>query len=74
MKKDHLYSLYLDYLNFRLFENKITKNKYSLLKISQSYFNDFKHRFENDKSFSKKIIELYKIELRDKKINDILWN
>lgn len=74
MKKDTLYNLYLDYLNFKLFENQITKSKYSLLKMSLSYFNNFKHRFENDKPFSKKIIELYKVELRDKKIDEILWS
>ncbi len=74
MKNDPLYNLYLDYLNFRLFENQINSGRYSLLKISLSSFNDFKRRFENDKPFNKKIIELYRVELRDKKIDEILWN
>jgi hypothetical protein len=74
MKNDPLYNLYLDYLNFKLFENQINSGRYSLLKISLSSFNDFKRRFENDKPFNKKIIELYRVELRDKKIDEILWN
>ncbi len=71
MKKDKIYPYYLDYLNDRLAEGKILKGSFSLLKISNVSFENFKHRFENDELFSKKVIELHKSEIRDKKIDDI---
>ncbi len=71
MKKDPIYPYYLDYLNERLNEGKITKGSISLLKMSNSSFNDFKFRFENDELFHDKIIELHKSEIRDKKIDDL---
>lgn len=71
MKNDKLYNLYLDYLNFKLLKKQLTNNKYLFLKMSLSYFNDFKNKFENNETFKKKIIEVYRIEVRDKKINKI---
>ena len=71
MKKDLIYPYYLDYLNDRLNEGKITKGSISLLKMSQSSFTDFKFRFENDELFHDRIIELHKSEIRDKKIDDL---
>lgn len=71
MKKDLIYPYYLDYLNDRLLEGKITKGSISLLKMSKSSFEDFKYRFENDELFHNKIIELHKSEIRDKKIDDL---
>ncbi len=71
MKNDELYPYYLDYLNTRLTEGKITKANLSLLKISRSKFEDFKHRFEQDELFREKVIEMHKSEIRDKKIDDI---
>lgn len=71
MKKDPIYPYYLDYLNDRLNEGKITKGSISLLKMSNSSFNDFKFRFENDELFHDRIIELHKSEIRDKKIDDL---
>ena len=71
MKKDSIYPYYLDYLNDRLNEGKITKGSLSLLKMSESSFDNFKFRFENDELFHDKIIELHKSEMRDKKIDDI---
>ena len=56
MKKDSIYPYYIDYLNDRLNEGKITKGSISLLKMSQSSFTDFKFRFENDELFHNKII------------------
>lgn len=71
MKKDSIYPYFIDYLNDRLNEGKITKGSLSLLKMSKSSFEDFKFRFENDELFHDKIIELHKSEMRDKKIDDI---
>jgi hypothetical protein len=71
MKKDEIYPYYIDYLNDRLNEGKISKGSLSLLKMSSSSFEDFKYRFENDELFNSKVIELHKSEMRDKKIDDI---
>lgn len=71
MKNDETYPYYLDYLNDRLLEGKISKGSFSLLKMSNSSFDDFKYRFENDELFQSRIIELHKSEVRDKKIDDI---
>jgi hypothetical protein len=71
MKKDEIYPYYIDYLNDRLNEGKISKGSLSLLKMSSSSFEDFKFRFENDELFHDRIIELHKSEMRDKKIDDI---
>jgi len=79
MKNDEIYPYYIDYLNDRLNEGKISKGSLSLLKMSSSSFEDFKFRFENDELFHDRIIELHKSEMRDKKIDDIFddfdwWN
>ena len=66
-----IYPEYLTYLDNKLNESKISKGKYSLLKISRSSFNDFIIRFEKDELFKQSIIELHKSETRDKKIDDI---
>ena len=71
MKNDEIYPYYIDYLNDRLNEGKISKGSLSLLKMSNSSFEDFKYRFENDELFNSKVIELHKSEVRDKKIDDI---
>jgi hypothetical protein len=71
MKNEELYPEYLTYLDNKLNESKISKGKYSLLKISRSSFNDFIIRFEKDELFKQSIIELHKSETRDKKIDDI---
>ena len=71
MKNDELYPLYISYLDWQLLESKINKGKWSLLKISNSKFEEFKNRFQNDELFSDRILELYKSEIRDQKIDDI---
>lgn len=71
MKKDEIYPYYIDYLNDRLVEGKISKGSLALLKMSSSSFEDFKYRFENDELFHDRVIELHKSEVRDKKIDDI---
>ncbi len=72
MKNDELYPFYICYLETLLNESKINKGKYSLFRISNSKFDEFKTRYENDELFSDRILELYKSEIRDKKIDDII--
>ena len=72
MKNDTIYPYYLTYLESRLNEGKISKGSFSLLKISSDSFEDFKFKYENDDTFSNKIIKLHTSEIRDQKIDDIL--
>ena len=71
MKNDTIYPYYLSYLEERLRDGQISKGSFSLLKMSNSPFEDFKFRFENDKLFTSRILELHKSEVRDQKIDDI---
>lgn len=71
MKEDTLYQDYLNYLDFRLKENQINKGKYSLLKISNNGFEEFKKMFESDEPFRQKVLKIKISEIRDKKIDDI---
>lgn len=71
MKGDGLYPVFISYLESQLFEQKISKGKYSLLRISNSYFESFKKKFEDDELFRKKVLESHKSEVREKKINDL---
>lgn len=71
MKNDELYLEYKTYLDWRLEKTQISKGKYALLKMSRQSFEDFKNRLENDETFNDMIIEIMKIEIRDKKIDDI---
>jgi len=75
MKNDEMYPLYIAYLDCKLNSNqlgdKLSKSKVSLLKISKKYFLEFKDRFEEDELFNKKILELYKSDIRNQKIEDI---
>ena len=57
MKTDEIYPYYLDYLNDRMIEGKISKGSFSLLKISSDSFEDFKYRFENDELFLNFVID-----------------
>lgn len=71
MKNDEIYPYYLNYLNFKFSQGKISKGSFNLMKISNSKFEEFKVRFDTDELFQNKIIELHKSEIRDKKIDDI---
>ena len=71
MKNDTIYPYYLTYLESRLNEGKISKGSFSLLKISNDSFEDFKFKYENDELFSNRIIKLHTYEIRDQKIDDI---
>jgi hypothetical protein len=64
MKEDYLYPYYLKHLDNRLTEGKLSRGSFSLLRISESAFNDFKYRFENDTNFALQF-------KRDKRIDDL---
>ena len=74
MKEHELYPFFLLFLNEKMEQLRISKSYYSLMKLSSSAFDDFKFKFENDELFNKKILELNKSELRDKKIDDIFYD
>lgn len=71
MKNEELYLEYLEYLNWKLNNKQINKGKYSLLKMSRNSFEDFKVRLENDITFNDMIVEIMRVETRDKKIDNI---
>lgn len=71
MKNEELYLEYLEYLNWKLNNKQINKGKYSLLKMSRNSFEDFRVRLENDITFNDMIVEIMRIETRDKKIDNI---
>jgi len=64
MKNDDIYPYYIKYLEQRLVDGKISRGSYSLLRISQGAFEDFKFKFENDP-------DMKKASIRDKKIDDL---
>jgi hypothetical protein len=71
MKNDELYPEFITYLNNQLNEGSIGKGKFSLLKMSLSYFQTFSNKFNKDELFRNRVIELHKSVVRDKKIDDI---
>ena len=72
IKDDDFYPEYLTYLDWRLNEKQINKGKWSLLKMSKASFEEFKKKLETDEHFNKKIIQICKSEIRDKKIDEVL--
>lgn len=74
MKNDKNYIYYVYYLKDKMKECLINKGTFSLMLISESSFNNFKDRFENDDTFKNKMIDLHLIELRNIRINKILKN
>ena len=67
MKNDIKYPLYLSWLDEQLECGKLNRGSYSLKKISQSAFEQFKNRVEKDEVFEGEQIK----NLRDRKIDDI---
>ena len=71
MKEHLLYPKFICYLESQVRTGSISSAKFSLLKISSDYFNTFIKKYEGDELFQKRVIENYKSETRDKKIDDI---
>jgi hypothetical protein len=72
IKNHRLYSFYLSYLEFKKEQDRISDGALSLLKISESAFQDFVYDYENSQKFNKFINEIRMQDKRDEKINDIL--
>jgi hypothetical protein len=68
MKNDELYPIYICYLESK----KMTKGAFKLAQISESMFNEFVHRYENNPDFKCKQDNLYKSIKRDINIDEIL--
>ena len=71
MKSDEHYPLYVSFLESKIENGKLSKGKFSLLKISQLSFIEFKDKLLSDELFYQKVIKFHKSEQRDKKIDDI---
>jgi hypothetical protein len=71
MKLDELYPLYLIWLEMRFEKEIINKGKFSLMKISESYFQNFKKRWDTEEPLRNEVLEHNKLEIRNKKIDDI---
>lgn len=71
MKNDNVFPYYKVYLENRLLDGKLTNGSLKLMLISKSAFEDYKYRFESDDKFNKKQMDLYRLEDRDKKIDNL---
>lgn len=69
MRNHHLYDKYVFYHEYVL-SNK-SNGAISIYKISESSFQEFILRYEEDRKFSFKIDDLYKIRNREVKIESI---
>ena len=68
LKDEELYQKYLLYLESK----SLTKGGFELSKISQSLFEEFQSRYENNPSFKEKINNQYKSFDRQEKIDDLV--
>jgi hypothetical protein len=71
MKDHELYQKFIYYLESQVRCGSISSGKFSILKMSSDYFQTFIKKYERDELFQKRVIENYKSETRDKKIDDI---
>jgi hypothetical protein len=72
IKSHRFYHFYISYLEHKKEQDRISDGSLSLLKISESAFNDFVYDYENNPNFRKIIDEIHKKESRDEKIIDLL--
>jgi hypothetical protein len=72
IKNHRFYHLYISYLEYKKEQDRISDGALSLLKISESAFNDFVYDYENNTNFKNIINEIHKKEIRDEKIIDLL--
>lgn len=68
LKDEELYQKYLLHLESK----SLTKGGFELSKISQSLFEEFELRYENNPSFKEKIDKQYKTIDRQEKIDDLV--
>jgi len=72
MIKEDVRNYYLAYLQEKLDQKIISNGSYSLLKISESAFDDYFYQFDENIEFRNKQEEIYKSWIRDKTIGDLL--
>jgi hypothetical protein len=72
IKTHRLYKFYINYLDYKRQLSRFSEGAYSLLKISESAFNDFVYDYENNPNFKKLIDDIRISEVRDEKISDLL--
>jgi len=72
IKSHRFYHFYISYLEHKKEQDRISDGALSLLKISESAFNDFVYDYENNPNFRKIIDDIHKKESRDEKIIDLL--
>lgn len=70
IKNDEIYPLYICYLE----QKKLKPGELELSKISESRFIEFKKRYDINPDFKKKIDNIFKSEVRDIKLEEILDN
>jgi len=72
MTELEFYEDYITYQQWRLENGKISKGKFSLLKISEPEYLKFIKRLEEEELFNEKVVEIIRVETRDSKINEII--
>lgn len=72
IKSHRFYHFYISYLEHKKEQDRISDGALSLLKISESTFNDFVYDYENNPNFRQIIDDIHKKESRDEKIIDLL--
>lgn len=72
MIKEDVRNYYLAYLQEKLDQKIISNGSYSLLKMSESAFDDYFYQFDENIEFRNKQEEIYKSWIRDKTIGDLL--
>ena len=73
MIKDHrLYNTFTKYLEYKRHKKSLSDSQLKLLKISESYFNDFKTKYDEKDEFRSFVDKIIKNQFRDEKINQIL--
>ena len=73
MIKDHrLYNTFTKYLEYKRRKKSLSESQLKLLRISESYFNDFKKKYDEKDEFKSFIDNIIKSQFRDEKINQIL--
>ena len=72
IKNHRLYKTFTKYLEYKRHKNSLSEGEFKLLKISESYFNDFKTKYEEKEEFKSFVDKIIKSQFRDEKINQIL--
>lgn len=72
MKNEKLYEHYLYFIKDKLDNNRLSIGEYSLLRISRDYFEYFKSKYDKNECFQDEIMEIYRRETRNKKIENLI--